>query len=137
MSGRMKRGTSLERIATIILAAGKGTRMRSDLVKVLHPILGLPMISYSIELSLNEVKAKKTVVVVGHQADRIQEMFKNLRVDFALQKKQLGTGHAVLQALPILRSFDGTVLILCGDVPLVKVETLRSFIGSYKKNESA
>ena len=133
----MKRETSLEGIATIILAAGKGTRMKSDLVKVLHPILGLPMLSYSIELSLNEVKAKKTVVVVGHQGDRIQEMFRDPRVDFVLQKEQLGTGHAVLQALPFLQSFVGTVLILCGDVPLVKVETLRSFIDSYEKNESA
>ena len=133
----MKREISLVGIATIILAAGKGTRMKSDLVKVLHPILGLPMLSYSIELSLNEVKAKKTIVVVGHQADRIQEMFRNPRVDFVLQKEQLGTGHAVLQALPFLQSFVGTVLILCGDVPLVKVETLRSFIDSYEKNESA
>ncbi len=133
----MKRGTGLKSIATIILAAGKGTRMKSDLVKVLHPILGLPMLSYSVELSLNEVKAEKTVVVVGHQADRIQEMFKNFKIDFALQNEQLGTGHAVLQALPFLRSFSGTVLILCGDVPLVKVGTLRSFIDSYQKDESA
>ncbi len=133
----MKKRTGLESIATIILAAGKGTRMKSDLVKVLHPILGLPMLTYSVELSLDEVKAEKTVVVVGHQADRIQERFKNFKVDFALQKELLGTGHAVLQALPFLRSFAGTVLILCGDVPLVKVETLRSFIDSYKKDESA
>ena len=111
--------------------------MKSDMVKVLHPLLGLPMLSYSIDLSLNGVKAEKTIVVVGHQADRIQEMFRDPRVDFALQKEQLGTGHAVLQALPFLRSFVGTVLILCGDVPLVKVETLRSFIDSYKKNDSA
>ena len=132
----MKSEISLEGIATVILAAGKGTRMKSDLVKVLHPILGLPMLSYPIELSLNEVMAKKTVVVVGHQADRIQEMFRNPRVDFVLQKEQLGTGHAVLQAIPFLQSFDGTVLILCGDVPLVKVETLRSLIDSYKRDES-
>ncbi len=128
--------TDLEGIATIILAAGKGTRMKSDLVKVLHPILGLPMISYPLELSLNGIKAEKTIVVVGHQADRIQEIFKNSNIDFALQKEQLGTGHAVLQAIPFLRSFSGTVLILCGDVPLVRLETLRSFIDTYKKNES-
>lgn len=127
---------SLGNIATIILAAGKGTRMKSDLVKVLHPVLGSPMLSYSIDLSLNEIKAKRTIVVVGHQANRIQEMFKNHRVDFVLQRKQLGTGHAVLQALPHLRTFDGAVLILCGDVPLVKIDTLRSFIHSYKKDKS-
>jgi bifunctional UDP-N-acetylglucosamine pyrophosphorylase/glucosamine-1-phosphate N-acetyltransferase len=136
MSNRTKRGKGLESIAAIILAAGKGTRMKSDLVKVLHPILGIPMLSYPIELSLNELKAKKTVVVVGHQADRIQERFRNQRVDFALQEEQLGTGHAVLQALPFLQSFDGTVLILCGDVPLVKSETLHAFISTHRKEES-
>jgi len=136
MLKRVKRGTNLEGIATIILAAGKGTRMKSDLVKVLHPILGLPMLSYPIELSLSGIKAEKTIVVVGHQADRIQEMFNDFKIDFALQKEQLGTGHAVLQAIPFLQSFSGTVLILCGDVPLVKVETLRSFIDTYKENKS-
>ena len=69
----------MEGIATIILAAGKGTRMKSELVKVLHPILGLPMLSYPIELSLKGIKAEKTIVVVGHQADRIQGMFKNFK----------------------------------------------------------
>ncbi len=110
--------------------------MKSELVKVLHPLLGLPMLSYPIELSLSGIKAEKTIVVVGHQADRIQEVFKNFKIDFASQEEQLGTGHAVLQAIPFLQSFPGTVLILCGDVPLVKVETLRSFIDAYKENES-
>ena len=126
----------MEGIATIILAAGNGTRMKSELVKVLHPILGLPMLFYPIELSLKGIKAEKTIVVVGHQADRIQGMFKNFKIDIALQKKQLGTGHAVLQAIPFLQSFSGTVLILCGDVPLVELETLRSFIDTYKENGS-
>jgi bifunctional UDP-N-acetylglucosamine pyrophosphorylase/glucosamine-1-phosphate N-acetyltransferase len=126
----------LEGIITIILAAGKGTRMKSDIVKVLHPILGLPMLSYPIELSLKGVKAEKTIVVVGHQADRILEVFKGLPIDFALQKEPLGTGHAVLQAVPFLQSFSGTVLILCGDVPLVELETLCSFIDAYEENKS-
>ncbi len=110
--------------------------MKSELVKVLHPILGLPMLFYPIELSLKGIKAEKTIVVVGHQADRIQGMFRNFKIDIALQEKQLGTGHAVLQAIPFLQSFSGTVLILCGDVPLVEAETLRSFIDTYKENES-
>ena len=126
----------MEGIATIILAAGKGTRMKSDLVKVLHPLLGIPMLSYPVEISLNGIKAEKTIVVIGHQADRIQGMFKDFQVEFAIQKEQLGTGHAVLQAIPYLQSFSGTVLILCGDVPLVKLETLRSFIDTYRENES-
>ncbi len=126
----------MEGIATIILAAGKGTRMKSDLVKVLHPILGLPMLSYPIELSLRGVKAEKTIVVIGHQADQIQERFKDPKIEFVVQKEQLGTGHAVLQAIPFLKTFTGTVLILCGDVPLVKADTLHSFIGAFGKSNS-
>jgi len=126
----------LNHIATIILAAGKGTRMKSDLVKVLHPLLGLPMLHYTVDLSLNHIKAEKTIVIVGHQADQIQERFKDLKIEFALQEKQLGTGHAVLQALPLLQGFTGTALILCGDVPLVKAETLRSFIDTFLGNDS-
>ena len=126
----------MDNIATIILAAGKGIRMKSDLVKVLHPLLGLPMLHYTVDLSLNHIKAEKTIVVVGHQAGQIQEKFKDLKIEFALQEKQLGTGHAVLQALPLLHGFTGTVLILCGDVPLVKTETLRSFISTFLENDS-
>jgi len=126
----------MESIITIILAAGKGTRMKSDLVKVLHPLLGVPMLSYPVALSLNDIKAEKTILVVGHQADKIKEKFKGPRIHFVIQEEQLGTGHAVLQALPFLQSFNGTVLILCGDVPLVKMETLRSFIDTFWRNES-
>jgi bifunctional UDP-N-acetylglucosamine pyrophosphorylase/glucosamine-1-phosphate N-acetyltransferase len=110
--------------------------MKSDLVKVLHPLLGVPMLSYPVELSLNCIKAEKTILVVGHQADKIKEKFQDPRIHFVLQEEQLGTGHAVLQALPFLQSFNGTVLVLCGDVPLVKMETLRSFIDTFWRNES-
>ncbi len=127
----------MEGIATVILAAGKGTRMKSDLVKVLHPLLGVPMLSYTIDLSLNGIKAEKTIVVVGYQADRIKERFKDPRVQFALQEEQLGTGHAVLQAIPFLQTFTGTVLIFCGDVPLVKVETLHSLINTFREKGSS
>jgi len=126
----------LEGIANIILAAGKGTRMKSNLVKVLHPLLGLPMLSYTIDLSLNQLEAEKTIVVVGYQADQIKERFKDRKVEFALQEKQLGTGHAVLQAMPLLHGFMGKVLILCGDVPLVKAETMRAFINTFLSNDS-
>jgi bifunctional UDP-N-acetylglucosamine pyrophosphorylase/glucosamine-1-phosphate N-acetyltransferase len=121
----------MESIMTIVLAAGKGTRMKSDLVKVLHPLLGVPMLSYPVELSLNDIKAEKTILVVGHQADKIKEKFKDPRIHFVLQEEQLGTGHAVLRALPLIQLFEGTVLILCGDVPLVKVETIRSFVDAF------
>jgi len=126
----------VQEIISVILAAGKGTRMRSDLVKVLHPLLGVPMLSYPVELSLNVINAEKTIIVVGHQADRIKEKFKDPRIHFVPQEEQLGTGHAVLQAVPFFWSFTGTVLILCGDVPLVKPETLRSFMETFWRNES-
>jgi bifunctional UDP-N-acetylglucosamine pyrophosphorylase/glucosamine-1-phosphate N-acetyltransferase len=126
----------LEQIATIVLAAGKGTRMKSEVVKVLHPILGLPMLSYPIALSLSGVKAERTIVVVGYQADQIKERFKDPRIRFALQEEQLGTGHAALQAIPFLKTFSGAALILCGDVPLVKADTLRAFIGAFEESQS-
>jgi len=126
----------LEGVATIILAAGKGTRMRSETVKVLHPILGLPMLSYPLDLALNGIRSEKTIVVVGYQGDRIKEMFQTSQIQFALQSEQLGTGHAALQAIPFLQTFTGTVLILCGDVPLVKADTLRSFIGAFAESQS-
>jgi len=129
----VKKDIRLEGISTIILAAGKGTRMKSDLVKVLHPLLGLPMLSYPIDLSLDGIKAEKTMVVVGYQADRIKERFKDPRLLFVLQEEQLGTGHAVLQAIPLIQNFSGTVLILYGDVPLVKVETLHSFFEAFQE----
>ncbi len=110
--------------------------MKSDLVKVLHPLLGVPMLSYPVELSLKGIRAKKTLVVVGHQADRIREFFKEGQVQFVLQEEQQGTGHAVLQALPFLEGFSGTALILCGDVPLLKVETLQFFIRTFWGNDS-
>ena len=126
----------MEGVATIILAAGKGTRMKSEVVKVLHPILGLPMLSYPIALSLNGIQAEKTIVVVGYQADRIKEKFKNPQIQFVHQGEQLGTGHAALQTIPFLNTFTGTVLILCGDVPLVKTDTLRAFMGAFGESHS-
>ncbi len=126
----------MEGIATIILAAGKGTRMKSDRVKVLHSLLGLPMLAYPIDLSINGIQSEKTIVVVGYQADQIKERFEDPRILFTLQEEQLGTGHAVLQAMPLLQSFTGTVLILCGDVPLVKEGTALSFIQDFRKSNS-
>ena len=111
--------------------------MKSDLVKVLHPLLGLPMLAYTIDLSLTGIQSEKTIVVVGFQADQIRKKFEDPRILFALQEDQLGTGHAVLQALPLIEGFTGTVLILCGDVPLVKEETTLSFLRDFQKGNSA
>jgi bifunctional UDP-N-acetylglucosamine pyrophosphorylase/glucosamine-1-phosphate N-acetyltransferase len=124
-------------LATIILAAGKGTRMKSDLVKVLHPLLGVPMVSYPIDLSLNGINSGKTIVVVGYQGERIRAHFTDDRLTFVDQGDPLGTGHAVLCAEKHVKGFKGTVLILYGDVPLLKADTLRRFIDFHESNDGA
>jgi bifunctional UDP-N-acetylglucosamine pyrophosphorylase/glucosamine-1-phosphate N-acetyltransferase len=113
--------------AIVILAAGKGTRMKSDLPKVLHPLLGRPMLDYVLETA-RQLKAQKTLVVVGHQAERVQETFKNHKVIFIHQQPQLGTGHAVQMAQGELASSQGQVLVLSGDVPLLQKETLKQLL---------
>lgn len=106
----------------VILAAGKGTRMRSAKAKVLHSLAGKPFLQHVIDRSI-ELTAQKMVVVVGHGAEDVKSAITNDTVDFAVQNEQLGTGHAVLQALPNIDP-TSTVLILYGDVPLIKSETL-------------
>lgn len=122
--------------ATIILAAGKGTRMKSDLVKVLHPLLGVPMVSYPIDLSLNGINSGKTIVVVGYQGERIRAHFTDDRLTFVDQGDPLGTGHAVLCVEKHVKRFKGTVLILYGDVPLLKADTLRRFIDFHESSDA-
>ena len=122
-------------LAIIILAAGKGTRMKSDLVKVLHPLAGTPMLSYSLDLA-RSLEPERFVVVVGFQGDLVQDKFKADDVIFAIQEEQLGTGHAVLSTRPALQGFHGTVLILSGDVPLLTGETVRDFLQAHKKRRA-
>ena len=126
----------MSELAVVILAAGKGTRMKSNLVKVLHPVAGSPMLSYSLDLA-RRLKPSRLVVVVGFQADLVQEKFKADDVTFVLQKEQLGTGHAVLAAKPALRGFRGSVLILSGDVPLLTEETVRRFLKAHQARQAA
>ncbi len=112
-----------EAIAAIILAAGKGTRMKSDLHKVLHPIAGRPMLLHLIA-SVAELSPARTVVVTGAGRDQVEAAVAPLGVATALQADQLGTGHAVAQAEAALAGFAGDVLILYGDVPLVTSATM-------------
>lgn len=116
--------------AALVLAAGKGTRMHSDLPKVLHPICGRPMLSYLLA-TLGELGLARVLVVVGHQAERIKKEFSGVRVQWVLQSEQLGTAHAVMCALPHLSGFRGNVLICCGDTPLLSPATLRTFIRTH------
>ena len=121
-------------VAAVILAAGLGTRMKSDLAKVLHPILGKPMISYVLETAY-DVAAENIVVVVGHQADEVKRICSQTPgIGFALQEQQLGTGHAVQCAMPGLAEEVDDVLILCGDVPLLKAETVKQLLYDHREN---
>ena len=107
----------------IVLAAGQGKRMRSALPKVLHPLGGRPLLAYVLDTA-RELGARNTIVVHGHGAEAVRSAFASTDVHWVLQAEQLGTGHAVQQALPFIGA-DAQVLILYGDVPLVRVETLK------------
>ncbi|QSV46939.1 bifunctional UDP-N-acetylglucosamine diphosphorylase/glucosamine-1-phosphate N-acetyltransferase GlmU [Geobacter benzoatilyticus] len=124
-------------VAAIILAAGKGTRMKSDLVKVMHPLAGAPMVAWPVEAA-RQAGTSRMVLVVGHQADAIRNHFEGAEgMAFALQEEQLGTGHAVASAAAALEGFEGRVLILCGDVPLIRPETLRGMIDAQRSTGAA
>jgi bifunctional UDP-N-acetylglucosamine pyrophosphorylase/glucosamine-1-phosphate N-acetyltransferase len=105
-------------LTAVILAAGQGTRMKSSKPKVLHEILGRPMIAYLLD-TLKEVGIDDIVVVVGHQAEAVQAVLKGYTLRFVVQEPQLGTGHAVRVAMPAVDPGTGTVLVLCGDAPLI------------------
>ncbi|MCH2556506.1 MAG: bifunctional UDP-N-acetylglucosamine diphosphorylase/glucosamine-1-phosphate N-acetyltransferase GlmU [Alcanivorax sp.] len=112
-------------LAVVILAAGKGTRMKSALPKVLHPIAGRPMVQHVVDAAA-ALSPANTVVVYGHGGERVREAVSGERLRWAEQAEQLGTGHAVAQALPHLN--EDVVLVLYGDVPLIRPETLRDFV---------
>ena len=129
-------------IDAVVLAAGKGTRMRSDLVKVLHPILGLPVLGHTLK-TLAALGVKTPRVVVGSQAAQVRAFLKQADELFGqtsvtvLQAEQKGTGHAVLMTASSLQKSRGAILIWPGDMPLVKPETLNRFLGEHRKAGSA
>ena len=110
----------------VVLAAGKGTRMHSDLPKVLHPIAGKSMLAHVLD-AVDGMGDVKTTVVIGHGAEQVKAEFAQCDVNWAEQTEQLGTGHAVMQAVPHLRD-DAIALILMGDVPLIKTATLNELV---------
>ncbi|GGO66427.1 bifunctional UDP-N-acetylglucosamine diphosphorylase/glucosamine-1-phosphate N-acetyltransferase GlmU [Bowmanella pacifica] len=112
--------------SVVILAAGKGTRMKSSLPKVLHPIAGKPMVQHIID-TVNGLGAQNIHLVYGHGGEQLQQALAHNELNWCLQAEQLGTGHAVQQAVPALQD-DENVLILVGDAPLIKTQTLRQLL---------
>lgn len=124
-------------IKAVILAAGKGTRMKSETTpKVLHEIMGKTLLGYVLDNVKNFVSEE--FVIVGHHAQEVEDFVKNNYTDArtVLQTPQLGTGHAVSMVCPYLENFDGVVLILCGDTPLIKEETLKEFVNFHLAQNS-
>ncbi len=132
-----KTAAASKNVACVILAAGKGTRMKSGQAKVLHPLLGRPLVSYPIERA-EELGAAPIVAILGHQRERVEQAITARhgagKVAFVEQAEQRGTGHAVRLGLAPLKGWDGVVLILSGDVPLLRTETLKALVAKAKKS---
>jgi len=118
-----------------ILAAGKGTRMNSNIPKVLHTINGMTLIERVIQTA-EKLKPTKIIIIVGFKKELIQKELKNYKVEYAIQKNQRGTGHAVKQCASKIINFSGNILILSGDVPLITKETLEILVDAHIKNKS-
>ena len=122
-------------LAAVILAAGQGTRMKSDLPKVLHPVVGVPMLSHVVQIA-RALDAAPIVSVIGHAADLVRTSLGSERLTFAVQEEQLGTGHALQCAEAALKDFAGDLLLLCGDVPLLRDATLRALLEHHRENSA-
>ncbi|MFP4527104.1 MAG: sugar phosphate nucleotidyltransferase [Candidatus Kapaibacterium sp.] len=129
----------MNKIAIVILAAGKGKRMKNpNLPKVLVPLKDKPLVGHVLDTAFR-LDPEKIVLIIGHLKETVIDYVKGMRSDlmeYAVQEHQLGTGHAVAQAEPKLEGFDGDVLILCGDVPLLRESTLRKFIDSHREADA-
>lgn len=119
-------------VMAVILAAGKGTRMRSDLPKVLHRMMGAPLLEYILD-NVAAAGCRPVVAVVGHRRDLVEAKFRGLEVTWANQAEQKGTGHAASVGLDAVKDFDGDVLILNGDLPLLEIETLKGIVAQHQK----
>ncbi len=129
----------MTQLNAIILAAGKGTRMNSDLPKVLHPVAGRPMVHWVID-ACEQVGVSRSVVVVGHKAELVrEELSSRSNLHFVDQTEQLGTGHAVVIAGPLFKDIpdDLNVLLLYGDGPLIRTETLSALIETHQAKRAA
>lgn len=126
----------MDKHACIILAAGRGTRMESSRAKVLHPIAGRPMLHYPLQTA-RQIGSERIVVVVGHQRADVEQAVGAPDVEFVLQERQLGSGHAVAVCEQAFAGYDGTVVILCGDVPFISSATLERFLAEHAAADAA
>ena len=122
------------KLKTLILAAGKGTRMKSELPKVIHDVNGIPMISKIIKV-LEVLKPEENILILGHKKEEVLKVVGE-DADYVVQTEQLGTGHAVLQAKDKLKDYDGDVMVLCGDTPLLREETLKELYKFHRDTDS-
>ncbi len=115
----------------VILAAGQGTRMKSQLYKVLHQVCGKPMVQHVVD-QVSAVKVEKLITIIGHGAEKVQAQLGS-NSEYALQEKQLGTAHAVMQAAPQLSGEEGVTLVVCGDTPLITSDTMEKLLEHHEK----
>jgi len=124
-----------KQLAVVIMAAGKGTRMkRDDIPKVCNTVLGKPLIQYVVDQA-KALSASRIICIVGHQQEIVRDTLKHEPVQFAEQLQQLGTGHAVLQTADLLKDFEGDVIVLSGDVPLLKGSTLQALLDKHRSGD--
>jgi len=121
-------------IFAIVLAAGQGTRMKSKLYKVLHPVCGKPMVQHVVD-HIGTLNVERIVTIVGHGAEMVKDRLGE-QSEYVLQAEQLGTAHAVQQAEPILGTLEGTTLVVCGDTPLIRPETMKALF-DYHTSQNA
>lgn len=122
------------KINAIILAAGKGTRMKSNLPKVIHKILDKPMIMHVID-NLRQAKVTNIISVIGYEATKVKDVVKD-NSRYVIQEEQLGTGHAIKQCTEILKDKDGLTIVICGDTPLISAETIQDLIDHHIRHEN-
>lgn len=127
-------GSLMSNIYAVILAAGQGTRMKSKLYKVLHPVCGKPMVEHVVN-HVQSVGVNRIVTIVGHGAEKVREQLGE-QSEYALQAEQLGTAHAVEQAKSILENLEGTTLVICGDTPLIRPETMQALLEHHNTNQA-
>ena len=122
--------------AAVVLAAGMGKRMNSDLAKVLHPVAGEPLLGHVLGC-LEDLGVGRVLVVIGHQRERVRAAFAHAEVEWVVQAEQRGTGHAILMAGPALEDFEGTLLVVCGDTPLLRAATLHGLLEQHAATGAA